>query len=114
MHKNFLVSRLKRVTPFFIPKLISNLAPGHIAIRYGAKGINLATTSACASGSHAIGEAYRMIRQGFLNAAITGGTEAALTPLGLGGFAVMRALSTRNDEPDPGQPSVRSRPRRVS
>jgi len=99
MHKNFLVTRLKRVSPFFIPKLISNLAPGHIAIRFGAKGINLATTSACASGSHAIGEAFRMIRQGFLDAAITGGTEAALTPLGLGGFAVMRALSTRNDEP---------------
>ena len=99
MHKNFLVTRLKRVSPFFIPKLISNLAPGHIAIRFGAKGINLATTSACASGSHAIGEAFRMIRQGFLNAAITGGTEAALTPLGLGGFAVMRALSTRNDDP---------------
>src|SRR5271166_2797376 len=99
VHKNFLATRLRRVTPFFIPKLISNLAPGNIAIRYGAKGINLATTSACASGSHAIGEAYRMIRQGFLNAAITGGTEAALTPLGLGGFAVMRALSTRNDDP---------------
>ena len=99
MHKNFLVTRLKRVSPFFIPKLISNLAPGHIAIRFGAKGINLATTSACASGSHAIGEAFRMIRQGFLDAAITGGTEAALTPLGLGGFAVMRALSTRNDDP---------------
>ncbi len=99
VHKTFLATGLRRVTPFFIPKLISNLAPGNIAIRYGAKGINLATTSACASGSHAIGEAYRMIRQGFLNAAITGGTEAALTPLGLGGFAVMRALSTRNDEP---------------
>jgi 3-oxoacyl-[acyl-carrier-protein] synthase II len=99
VHKNFLVSKLKRVTPFFIPKLISNLAPGNIAIRFGAKGINLATTSACASGSHAIGEAYRMIRQGYLNAAITGGTEAALTPLGLGGFAVMRALSTRNEDP---------------
>jgi 3-oxoacyl-[acyl-carrier-protein] synthase II len=99
VHKNFLATGLRRVTPFFIPKLISNLAPGNIAIRFGAKGINLATTSACASGSHAIGEAYRMIRQGFLNAAITGGTEAALTPLGLGGFAVMRALSTRNDDP---------------
>jgi 3-oxoacyl-[acyl-carrier-protein] synthase II len=100
IHKNFLVTGLRKVTPFFIPKLISNLAPGHIAIRFGAKGINLATTSACASGSHAVGEAYRMIRQGFLNAAITGGTEAAMTPLGLGGFAVMRALSTRNDEPE--------------
>jgi 3-oxoacyl-[acyl-carrier-protein] synthase II len=98
-HKHFLVTRLKKVTPFFIPKLISNLAPGNIAIRYGAKGINLTTTSACASASHAIGEAFRMIQQGYLNAAITGGTEAALTPLGLGGFAVMRALSTRNDEP---------------
>lgn len=98
-HKHFLTTRLKKVTPFFIPKLISNLAPGNIAIRYGAKGINLTTTSACASASHAIGEAFRMIQQGYLNAAITGGTEAALTPLGLGGFAVMRALSTRNDEP---------------
>ena len=65
VHKNFLDTGLRRVTPFFIPKLISNLAPGNIAIRYGAKGINLATTSACASGSHAIGEAYRMIRQGY-------------------------------------------------
>jgi 3-oxoacyl-[acyl-carrier-protein] synthase II len=100
IHRTFIATGLKRVTPFFIPKLISNLAPGNIAIKYGAKGINLATTSACASGSHAIGEAYRMIRQGYLNAAITGGTEAALTPLGLGGFAVMRALSTRNDEPE--------------
>lgn len=100
IHKTFLATGLRRVTPFFIPKLISNLAPGNIAIRYGAKGVNLATTSACASGSHAIGEAYRMIRQGYLNAAITGGTEAAMTPLGLGGFAVMRALSTRNDEPE--------------
>ncbi len=100
IHKTFMTSGLRRITPFFIPKLISNLAPGNIAIRYGAKGINFATTSACASGSHAIGEAYRMIRQGYLNAAITGGTEAALTPLGLGGFAVMRALSTRNDEPE--------------
>jgi 3-oxoacyl-[acyl-carrier-protein] synthase II len=100
IHKTFMATGLRRITPFFIPKLISNLAPGNIAIRYGAKGINLATTSACASGSHAIGEAYRLIRQGYLNAAITGGTEAALTPLGLAGFAVMRALSTRNDEPE--------------
>ena len=99
-HKHFLATGLRKVTPFFIPKLISNLAPGNIAIRYGAKGVNLATTSACASGSHAIGEAYRMIRQGFLDAAITGGTEAALTPLGLGGFAAMRALSTQNEEPE--------------
>jgi len=99
-HLLFLDTRLKRITPFFIPKLISNLAPGQIAIRYGARGINLTTTSACASGSHAVGEAYRMIRDGYLDAAITGGSEAALTSLGLGGFIAMRALSQRNDTPE--------------
>ena len=99
-HLLFLDSRLKRITPFFIPKLISNLAPGQIAIRYGARGINLATTSACASGSHAVGEAYRMIRDGYIDAAITGVAEAALTSLGIGGFIAMRALSTRNDAPE--------------
>ena len=98
-HLIFLESRLKRITPFFIPKLISNLAPGQISIRYGARGANFSTTSACASGSHAIGEAYRMIRAGYLNAAITGGAEAAITSLGVGGFVAMRALSTRNDNP---------------
>lgn len=98
-HIEFLKTGLKRVTPFFIPKLISNLAPGQISIRYGARGVNFSTTSACASGSHAIGEAYRMIRLGYLDGAIVGGAEAALTSLGVGGFVVMRALSTRNDEP---------------
>src|SRR6202790_716769 len=98
-HLLFLESRLKRITPFFIPKLISNLAPGQISIRYGARGANFSTTSACASGSHAIGEAYRMIRAGYLDAAITGGAEAAITSLGVGGFVAMRALSTRNDDP---------------
>jgi 3-oxoacyl-[acyl-carrier-protein] synthase II len=98
-HLMFMESRLKRITPFFIPKLISNLAPGQISIRYGARGANFSTTSACASGSHAVGEAYRMIRAGYLNAAITGGAEAALTSLGVGGFVAMRALSTRNDNP---------------
>src|SRR5271154_843116 len=98
-HLLFLESRLKRITPFFIPKLIGNLAPGQIAIRYGARGANFSTTSACASGSHAIGEAYRMIRAGYLDAAITGGAEAAITSLGVGGFVAMRALSTRNDNP---------------
>src|SRR5579859_2965192 len=98
-HMLFLDSRLKRITPFFIPKLISNLAPGQISIRYGARGANFSTTSACASGSHAIGEAYRMIRAGYLEAAITGGAEAAITSLGVGGFIAMRALSTRNDIP---------------
>jgi len=99
-HLSFLETRLKRVTPFFIPKLIANLAPGQISIRYGARGENVATTSACASGSHAVGEAYRMIRHGYMDAAITGGAEAALTSLGVGGFVAMRALSTRNDNPE--------------
>ena len=99
-HLSFMESRLKRVTPFFIPKLIANLAPGQISIRFGARGENVATTSACASGSHAIGEAYRMIRHGYMDAAITGGAEAALTSLGVGGFVAMRALSTRNDNPE--------------
>jgi 3-oxoacyl-[acyl-carrier-protein] synthase II len=99
-HLIFQESRLKRITPFFIPKLISNLAPGQISIRYGARGANFSTTSACASGSHAVGEAYRMIRAGYLDAAITGGAEAAITSLGVGGFVAMRALSTRNDNPD--------------
>ncbi len=99
-HREFMKTGLKRITPFFIPKLISNLAPGQISIRYGARGPNLATTSACSSGSHAIGEAYRMVKMGYLDGAIVGGAEAALTSLGLGGFAVMRALSTRNDEPE--------------
>ncbi len=99
-HKDFLETGLKHLSPFFIPKLISNLGPGQISIRYGARGVTFTTTSACASGSHAIGEAYRMIKLGFLDAAIVGGTEAAITPLGVGGFVAMRALSTRNEEPE--------------
>ncbi len=99
-HRAFIEGGVRHLSPFFIPKLICNLAPGHIAIKYGAKGINLATTSACASGSHAIGESYRMIRLGFLDAAIVGGSEAAITPLGVGGFVAMRALSTLNDRPE--------------
>jgi 3-oxoacyl-[acyl-carrier-protein] synthase II len=90
----------RKISPFFIPKVISNLAPGHIAIRFGAKGINLTPTSACASGTHAIGEAYHLIRRGLQEAVIAGGAEAAITPLGVGGFAAMKALSTRNDEPE--------------
>lgn len=99
-HTSFMDSRLKRLSPFFIPKLIGNLAPGQISMRFGAKGINYAPTSACASGAHGVGEAFRLIRDGYLDAAIAGGAEAAVTPLGVGGFAVMRALSTRNDEPE--------------
>ena len=90
----------RKISPFFIPKVISNLAPGQIAIRYGAKGINWTPTSACASGTHAIGEAFHLIRRGLQDAVIAGGAEAAITPLGVGGFAAMKALSTRNDEPE--------------
>jgi 3-oxoacyl-[acyl-carrier-protein] synthase II len=99
-HLVYLKTGLARVTPFCIPKLLSNLAPAQIAIRYGARGINLTTTSACSSGNHAVGEAYRMIRHAYLDAAIAGGCEAALTALGVGGFIAMRALSTRNDAPE--------------
>jgi 3-oxoacyl-[acyl-carrier-protein] synthase II len=99
-HKLFLDTRLKKVSPFFIPKLIPNLAPGQISIRYGAKGINYTPTSACSSGSHAIGEAFRLIRLGEQDAVIAGGAEAALTPLGLGGFIALKAVSSRNDEPE--------------
>jgi 3-oxoacyl-[acyl-carrier-protein] synthase II len=99
-HKEVLKVGIKHLSPFFIPKLISNLGPGHISIRYGARGPTFATTSACASGSHAIGETYRMIKLGLLDAGIVGGTEAAVTALGVGGFIAMRALSTRNEEPE--------------
>jgi len=99
-HKLFMETRLKRVSPFFIPKLIANLAPGQISIRYGAKGINYTPTSACSSGAHAIGEAFRLIRLGEQDAMIAGGAEAALTPLGLGGFIALKAVSSRNDPPE--------------
>ena len=89
----------RKISPFFIPKVISNLAPGHVAIRYGAKGVNLTPTSACASGTHAIGESFHLIRSGLQEAVIAGGAESTITPLAVGGFAAMKALSTRNDEP---------------
>src|SRR5258708_942290 len=113
-HKVFMETGLRHVTPFFIPKLISNLAPGQISIRYGARGANLATTSACASGSHAIGEAYRMIRLGYLDAAITGGSEAAITSLGVGGVVAMRALSTRNEGPPEANRPFDKQPDRIA
>ena len=90
----------RKISPFFIPKVISNLAPGQIAIRHGAKGVNWTPTSACASGTHAIGEAFHLIRRGLQDAMIAGGAESAITPLGVGGFSAMKALSTRNDEPE--------------
>jgi 3-oxoacyl-[acyl-carrier-protein] synthase II len=90
----------RKISPFFIPKVISNLAPGHVAIRFGAKGVNWTPTSACASGTHAIGEAFHLIRRGVQDAVIAGGAEATITPLGVGGFAAMKALSTRNEAPE--------------
>ncbi|MGH7855673.1 MAG: beta-ketoacyl-ACP synthase II [Candidatus Binatia bacterium] len=98
-HRALLDGGPRKISPFFIPKAIPNLAPAHIAIRHGAKGINWALTSACASGSHAIGEAFRLIRSGVQDAIITGGAEAPVTPLGIGGFNAMKALSTRNHAP---------------
>lgn len=99
-HKRLLDRGPRKISPYFIPATISNLAPGQISMRYGFKGLNYTTTSACSSGAHAIGEAYRAIRFGYLEAAIAGGSEACVTPLGVGGFTAMRALSTRNDEPE--------------
>jgi 3-oxoacyl-[acyl-carrier-protein] synthase II len=89
----------KKISPFFIPMLIINLAPGHISIKYGAKGPNLSSVSACATGTHSIGDAFHMIARGDADAMIAGGAESTITPLAIGGFAVMKALSTRNDDP---------------
>jgi 3-oxoacyl-[acyl-carrier-protein] synthase II len=99
-HKALLEGGPRKISPFFIPKVISNLAAGHIAIRHGAKGVNWTPTSACASGTHAIGEAFHLIRRGTQDAVVAGGAEAVITPLAVGGFASMKALSTRNEEPE--------------
>src|SRR5215468_4776220 len=88
------------MSPFFIPRLIANMAPGHIAIRFGCLGVNYTPTSACASGGQAVGEAFRLVRYGEQDVVLAGGAEAAVTPLGVGGFAIMRAMSTRNDAPE--------------
>ena len=90
----------KRVSPFFIPMTIINLAAGHISIKFGAKGPNSAIATACASGTHSIGDAFKMIQNGMADNMIAGGAEAVITPLGIAGFAQMKALSTRNDEPE--------------
>ena len=90
---------VSRLSPFFIPSVIANLAPGHISIKYGFQGPNYTITSACASGAHAIGEATKFIRDGHCDVMIAGGTEAGVTPIAIGGFAAMKALSTRNDQP---------------
>lgn len=90
----------ERISPFFIPMLIANMAPGQIAIEYGAKGPNLSIETACAAGNHAIGDSFKLIQRGAAKAMICGGVEAVITPLAVGGFNAMRALSTRNEEPE--------------
>ena len=99
-HKVLLEKGPSRITPFFIPKLIANMASGQIAIQYGAKGPNTCLVTACATGAHCIGDAFRAIQYGDAEAIIAGGTEANITPLTIGGFNAMKALSTRNDEPE--------------
>ena len=88
-----------KISPFFIPSAIVNLASGHISIRYGAKGPNSATATACSASAHAIGDSFKIIERGAADMMISGGTEATITPMGIGGFAAMKALSTRNDDP---------------
>ncbi len=90
----------RKISPFFIPALIVNLAPGQISIRIGARGPNWSPVSACSTSAHALGEAVEHIRRGACDAVVTGGAEATITPLGIGGFNAMKALSTRNDEPE--------------
>jgi len=99
-HKILLEKGPGRISPFFIPMLIANLASGHIAIQFGAKGPNTCVVTACATGGHCIGDAFRAIVYGDAEAMITGGAEANITPLTIGGFNAMKALSTRNDEPE--------------
>jgi 3-oxoacyl-[acyl-carrier-protein] synthase II len=99
-HSNLLKGGPRKISPFFIPAAIVNLAAGHVSIRYNAKGPNEATCTACTSSAHSVGDAFKIISRCDADVMIAGGTEAAITPMGVGGFAAMRALSTRNDEPE--------------
>jgi 3-oxoacyl-[acyl-carrier-protein] synthase II len=99
-HDALLKGGPRKISPFFIPAAIVNLAAGQVSIRYGAKGPNEATATACTTSAHAIGDAYKIIQRCDADVMIAGGSEAAITPMGVGGFAAMRALSTRNDEPE--------------
>jgi 3-oxoacyl-[acyl-carrier-protein] synthase II len=99
-HSKYLAGGPGKISPFFIPASIVNLASGHVSIRYGAKGPNSATATACSASAHSIGDAYKIIQRSDAEVMIAGGSEAAITPMGVGGFAAMRALSTRNDEPE--------------
>jgi 3-oxoacyl-[acyl-carrier-protein] synthase II len=99
-HSKYLNGGPGKISPFFIPAAIVNLASGHVSIRYGAKGPNSATATACSASAHAIGDAFKIIQRCAADVMIAGGSEAAITPMGIGGFAAMRALSTRNSEPE--------------
>jgi 3-oxoacyl-[acyl-carrier-protein] synthase II len=99
-HSAMLAGGPRKISPFFIPGSIVNLAAGHVSIRFNAKGPNEATATACTSSAHSIGDAFRIIQRGDADAMIAGGTEAAITPMGVGGFAAMKALSTRNEDPE--------------
>ena len=99
-HKALLEGGPRRISPFFIPGSIINLASGHVSIRWGAKGPNCATCTACSSSAHSVGDSFRIISRCDADAMICGGTEAAITPLSVGGFAALRALSRRNEEPE--------------
>ncbi len=99
-HSNLLNGGPRKISPFFIPAAIVNLAAGHVSIRYGAKGPNEATCTACTSSAHSVGDAFKIIARCDAEVMIAGGTEAAITPMGVGGFGAMRALSTRNDAPE--------------
>jgi 3-oxoacyl-[acyl-carrier-protein] synthase II len=98
-HSALLAGGPRKISPFFIPSAIINLASGQVSIRFGAKGPNMASCTACSASAHAIGDSFEIIRRGDADVMITGGSEAAITPMSLGGFAALRALSTRNDEP---------------
>ena len=98
-HEAYLAGGPRKISPFFIPSSIINLAAGQVSIRFGAKGPNLATCTACTASAHAIGDSFEIIKRGAADAMIAGGAEAAVCPMGVGGFAALRALSTRNDDP---------------
>jgi 3-oxoacyl-[acyl-carrier-protein] synthase II len=98
-HSALLAGGPRKISPFFIPSAIINLASGQVSIRFGAKGPNMASCTACSASAHAIGDSFEIIRRGDADVMITGGSEAAITPMSLGGFAALRALSTRNDDP---------------
>ncbi len=98
-HRKMLERGVRRISPYFITQMIIDIAAGHISMRYGMKGPNYATVSACATASHAIGDAVRLLRYGDADVMLAGGSEAAITPMGVGGFNALKALSTRNDDP---------------